>query len=385
MPGPVLNAFKRGCLLLLAVGADRVLVVFIIGSAATLYTLNSIPRYTEISGNLVARTGAANVAGEWWTDGDSDRLQADSVIRLNSAGRPLVGKIAQQIDTSYSLYRLTADVLVSGAGREHTGGYSGVSINFLDSSGNSIRFVPVLRFLDSHDWLEIKPVVEVPANSRRLELAITSAGQTLDVQLRAINLHALQVTPRFQLLSSVLFAWISAMAIIVSLLLLARVRIELGTRLFYTGLPIVALAMVAVLYFALTSKATLGFALHDFSVLPTKLIELSKPWAAAILQVPVVSTDGAVAKLMHFGFFASFGFAAAWIRWWRGSAVLLLCGAAMAVFTETMQKFQIARSGSFADVGLNLSGLLAGLVCFYMLCAMAWMISSVIRRLQITR
>lgn len=357
--------FLRACFARVSrIDPARCLIAFTLCCATVLYLLGSVQRFVEHPVNLIENADFTAGLESWTIAGDPQMISADDGIRLSPVGAAHYGKISQTFDMQHRLYRLTAELRISGESRSEQTRYSGIGFTYR-GEGVSYEHKPIIRFIEAHDWLEVDAIVEVPDTFDTLEFGVTSLGDGFNVQLRDIRLRSVEVLTSFRVVSAGLLGLVLALAAFVWLVLLIRCWNRMGALRFLLTVPPAAMLVSMVMYFALATGLQLGYVLYDAALIPASVIEFARPWAARVLQQPLVGADAVVAKLMHFGFFMGFGVLACVALLYR-SVLVLLCGIALAVFTETMQTFPVMRSGSFRDIGLNLAGLATGVLLMWL-------------------
>jgi hypothetical protein len=333
---------------------------FALYCAIVLFWLGTIPRYEMVSDNLIANANFEQGRAQWQVADDA-MLATGDTLALSASGDIDQAVLSQTLHTRQSIVRFTAMVRVTGSppGTQHEAGI------FLTLDPPVATF-PVARFMEPHEWYEYESFLQIP-NGRGIDaLRFFVPGDNYTVELRDMKLIALEVQPSFLQMSLLLYVIFWAFALAVAIVVIAKLWRNMDRRLFWLLVAGSPLLLAGVLYFATTTRPDLTGALfHLGRSLPEWLRVIVEPIVGFVLQENIVFFGNIGAKLLHFGFFFIAGLVAAacavlahtWFLVW----VLLV----LTVGTETLQTFEVSRSGSFYDIGVNMAGLFAG----YLLCA----------------
>jgi len=331
------------------------LLPFALYCAIVLVWLGQVQRYAVVSDNLITNANFEQGLDHWHVD-EVAQLQSGDTLRLFSTGEYDGPVLSQPLDSRHAIVRFSTMMRVTGT-PPGTQRVAGIFLQLVPSQAA----VPISRFMEPHEWFDHKVFLQAPRDQSISSLHITVPDEGYVVELRDMQLAALTVQPLFQWLSRLLYWLFWALALIVAMLTIAKLWRNLERRTFWLigiGSPVL---LVVVLYFATTTRADLTDALHQLGgSLPVPVHAQVEPIVQFVLQQSIVFSGNIGAKLLHFAFFFVAGlvaagcvvFARAWFLLW----VLLV----LTVGTETLQTFEVSRSGSFYDVGLNMGGLFSG-------------------------
>lgn len=348
-------------------GYAAILLPFALYCAVALFWLGHIQRYEFVSGNLISNANFEQQLNHWQLENNNALVNASSGIELSALdGSGRVG-LSQTLDTRHTLFLFRATLRASGD-QSAMKPIAGIYLHRAPSNESRGLTFPLSRFKEAHDWFEGESFVQIPSGSMPLSLSIHTFGDGYQIAVRDMALIALEVTPQFKWLSRVLYGLLVLFAVIAAYLVLLKLWHNLDRLLFWLLCVGATALMFAVLYFATTTRDLAAF-IHQLGLaLPQGARLQIEPLVKFILQEPMVFATSIGAKLLHFGFFFIAGTVAAACVVFARAWFLFLVLVVLTIGTETLQSFEVSRRGSFYDVGLNSSGLLAGfLMCLLVL------------------